>query len=166
MPARDAADTGSEDFGHVGAIAQRKGQDAGRHCTDHVPKLGDAQVDEVDLDQQRYAAKERGVEACDGDGEAVGGQPRRGTEQRQDEGDGDRQGRNVDGGEHPLGDHETDLAGDEAVRQIEGVEEQQEQDQQFAPHRDHLGPQREAAKDEQVQDQGDGQGAGNGKVAQ
>ncbi|MNC68616.1 hypothetical protein D3C75_1192370 [compost metagenome] len=63
LPARDAENAGPEDFAQVGPVVQRQGNDAGADGAGYQAHLRQPQVDQQNLDQQRRATEERGVEA-------------------------------------------------------------------------------------------------------
>ena len=100
----DRLDPGSEDLRHVRPVVQPESDDArleGREREDvdggSRPKLlsdlRERQVDQEQLDDQRRATEERRVEAGEPVGDGVLRQPSERAEQRQDDGQDDRENR-------------------------------------------------------------------------
>lgn len=102
---------GAKDLGHVRAVAERKRQDAGRHRVDDEAELRQAEINQVNLDEQRKAAEEGRVEAGDGVGETIAGKLGDRAGDRDDRSDDDGNRRDVERGDNALADQERQLLG-------------------------------------------------------
>ena len=137
---------------------------AGRDRREHDADLRQAEIHQKDLQQQRRAPEERGVEGRDAEHHAVAGQPAKGGGKRQN-GRGDHRGETDEERERRAhqkavaqadAEKKVQAAEDVPVAQVEAVEEQKKQEQELDPGDQRLEREAQSGDRPDVGDQNEG----------